>query len=141
MVRREEADVFADDRPPPVEGGEHALGRNGGESLDVGVAGIEENVALLVLLDPHAEVVEQFGKKIPQEGIGVNGLDRSITPAAISPLKELSSSSRSRPAFIFRSQGMAKGDGFPDQFLQLGFPHPAVPAAFAVGEGQGEQPA
>ena len=57
MVGREEADVFADDGAGAVEGGEHAVVRDRGESLHVGVARVEEDVAGLVVLDAHAEAL------------------------------------------------------------------------------------
>ena len=71
MIGRNEADVLAHNGALPVERREHPVARNRGKSFDVGVARVEKDIAVLVLLDPHAKVVEQFDQEIAQERIGV----------------------------------------------------------------------
>jgi hypothetical protein len=75
VIGGEETDVFADDGAGAVEGGEHAVGRNRREGFDVGVARVEEEVALLVVFQAHAEVIEQVGKKGAEKRIGIGGAD------------------------------------------------------------------
>ena len=75
VVGREEADILADDGAGAVEGGEHAVARDRGKRFHVGVAGVEEDVAGLVVLDADAEVVEEVVEEVSQERVGVDFAD------------------------------------------------------------------
>lgn len=73
MVGGDEADVFAGDGAAAVEGGEHAVAGDGREALDVGVIGVEEDVAVFVFFDAHAVVVEQFDEEAAPSRVGLGG--------------------------------------------------------------------
>jgi hypothetical protein len=72
VVSRQETNVLPHDRPLALERREHAIRRDRREALDVGVARIQEHIALLVLTDSHAKMVEQLDKEPPEERIRVH---------------------------------------------------------------------
>ena len=136
VIGREEANVFADNRAGAVEGGEHPIGRNRREALHVGVARVQENVALLVVLDAHAEVVEEVIEKISQEWVGVDGADAFDDPRGDVAVKGVELEQAVAALFHFRRERAAELDRFRNEGVELGPGDLGAAGTVVVREGE-----
>ena len=114
------------------EGGQHAVLRDRGESLHVGVAGIEEDVAGFVVFDPHAEVVEEVGEEGAEERIGVGGADAVDDARCDGGVEGVEFEQAVAALFHFQRELAAKLGGLGDESLEFGCGRDAR----APGEGE-----
>jgi hypothetical protein len=120
VVGGKEADVLADDGPLPVVGGQHAVAGDGGEALHIGVVGVEEELAVLVVLHAHAEMVEKLGEGLLEERIGIRGADAVENARGGPGVEGVELKQAVAAAFQLRGEGGAELCGLGDQGFEGG---------------------